>query len=158
MKFTYTVKEFSEKQLAGISVQTDMSKAMQDCPTLWQTFGQRLTSLAQQGITMPVPGGYGVSVMLDENRFTYWAAVECGAADALSKELQAFVLPGGAYVHCKINSLAEMGDAYHEMYMTWPQLQSQYEIDMTRPCFEFYDINWEVDGSLELYAPVKLRT
>lgn len=157
MKFTFAVKELPEKKLAGIYVKTDMNKAAQDCPALWPVFVERLAELSKQGVVAPFNGSYGVSIMQDESYFTYWAAIECQPGDVLSEKMETLVLSGGLYVHCTVPSLALLGDAFNEMYMVWPETQEQYQLDMTGPGFEFYDINWQVDGSLTIYAPVKKK-
>lgn len=157
MNFEYTVKEQSEKQLVGISVQTDMSKGVQDCPALWGRFGSLLAQQTAKGSVFAPGESYGVCIMLDASRFIYWAAFAPQEGVALPEEFEALTLPGGLYVACKAPNLAALGDAYHSLYMTWPQTQSQYELNMQAPCFELYSAGWQLSDPLEIYAPIKQK-
>lgn len=67
--FNVTIVEYPAKRLTGIKVRSNMAKAQEDCPALWQRF---CTDCAQG---MPA-ASFGVSVMLDAENFDYWAAVE----------------------------------------------------------------------------------
>ena len=155
MDYQFSVVELPEKQIAGIYVQTNMKNAATDCPTLWQSFGPRIcgelsscSSLSKSGDT------YGVSVMTDENNFTYWAAVGVDAIHSLPEDMKTMTITQGLYVKCTIPGLEQMGEAFMAMYTQWPQSQNEYVLDMGGACFELYPKNWQLTDSLEIYAKV----
>ena len=43
MDFEFAVLEFPETKIAGITVETDLKHAQQNCQALWEKFGKRVT-------------------------------------------------------------------------------------------------------------------
>lgn len=159
MNKAYTVVEFPEKRIAGLHVQTDMQNAAKDCPALWQAFGPRIcTELANCASISKEGHTYGVSIMTDPERFTYWAAIEIGTDDAsgkaLPKDIQTMTIPAGLYVKCQVENLSQLGEAFTALYMQWPQTQNEYALNMQGLCFELYPMNWQLTDPLEIYASV----
>ena len=62
--FNVTIVEHPAKRLTGIRVRSNMAKAQEDCPALWQRF---YPSYAQ---VMPA-AAYGVTVMINAEDFDY---------------------------------------------------------------------------------------
>lgn len=155
MSFNFTVVEIPEKQIAGIYVQTTIQDASKDCPALWQSFGPRMCdTIANCNVVSKTGPSYGVNVMLDENKLNYWAALEVTSTSNLPKDLQTMTIPGGLYVKCTAQNLAQLGDAYTALYMQWPQSQHEYAVNMQAPCFELYSHNWQLNDPIEIYAPI----
>lgn len=98
MNSTFKLVERAAIQIAGLTVQTDMVHAAQDCPALWQRYGLRLEALVACKNKPVLHESYGVSVMQNEKQFVYWAADEYTSLDALPDDFQAMTLPGGVYV------------------------------------------------------------
>ena len=152
MNFEVTVIEFPATHLVGVKVRTNMQKAQADCPAIWQTFGPRIVEIPCGDCIGK--GAYGVSVMLNENDFDYWAAVEAAPETALPNDMASFDLPGGLYAKCSVTSLEKLGEAYMYIYGPWISGQSEYELNMQAPCFELYPQNWRLDTAFEVYVPV----
>lgn len=155
MDFQFTVVELPEIQVAGMTVETNMEKAMIDCPALWHTFGPRICSeLANCAEISKTGESYGISKMIDENRFTYWAAVQTTRINTLPDDFKTMAIPAGLYVKATVPSLEKLGEAMTAMYMQWPQSQTEYQIDMQGVCLELYGLNWQPNDPLEIYAQV----
>ena len=144
-RFEVTVVDFAAKQLVGIKVRTTMARARQDCSALWQNFCPK----------MPENYGkecFGISVMLNEQDFDYWAAVEvegpCPAG------LEPVGLPAGNYARCMVPNLESIGEGYMFMYQTWLAGQGDWKLNVQAPCFELYPANWNPAMPFELYMPV----
>lgn len=155
MKYTYSIVEIPAKQVAGITVETDMQRAEQDCPALWQTFGPRICAELSGRVSRPENADtFGVSCMLDENRFVYWTAIEVNSTENLPTDMKTMTIPAGLYVKCTAPSLEKLGEAFTEMYMQWPHSQNDYVLDMQGVCFELYKGQWEMNDPIEIYATV----
>lgn len=153
MNFEVTVVEFPVKHLVGMKVSTSMQKAQADCPQLWQTFGPRIIELpSMEGVNS---GAYGISVMLNENEFDYWAAVEANPEIDLPDGMGTIAISAGLYAKCTVLGLEKLGEAFMYLYGPWIQGQKEYTLDMQAPCFELYPQNWRLETVFEIYAPVK---
>lgn len=150
MNFEVTVVEFPAKTLVGTKVRTTMQKAQSDCPALWQSFGPRICELFPE-----CKGVYGVSVMLNETDFDYWAAVETASDATLLPEMETVKLPSGLYARCAVANVEQLGAAYMFLYGPWIQGQTEYALNMEAPCFELYPSDWQENDAFEVYAPVK---
>ncbi|MFD1259814.1 GyrI-like domain-containing protein [Entomomonas asaccharolytica] len=155
MSFQFTVVELPEIQVAGITVDTDMEKAMIDCPALWHTFAPRICSELADCVEISKTGdSYGISKMIDENRFTYWAAVQITQINTLPADFKTMTIPAGLYVKAQVPNLDMLGEALTAMYMQWPQSQTEYQLDMQGVSLERYEHNWQPNDPLEIFAAV----
>lgn len=148
----YKVKvvEFPEKRLVGMKVSTTMSKAEVDCPAIWHTFGPRIVEI----VSGNCPGSYGLSIMLNEQDFDYWAAVESDFADPLPGGMARIKIPAGLYAKAEVPNLESLGPAYMYLYDKWLKDQSEYTADYKAAGFEFYPPNWQPAEALEIFMPL----
>lgn len=152
MAYDFSVVQVQEKKLAGVKVKTNMERSAQDCPAIWHAFGPRI----HKELSGIVAGdSYGVSQSENPNDFTYWASIEVAPAATLPSDLETLSIPGGLYVRCDVSGLAQIGDAYTALYMTWPTTQTEYMLDMGGVCFEQYPAQMSGDGPFAIYAAVK---
>jgi AraC family transcriptional regulator len=144
--FEVTIVDLAAKQLAGIKVRTSMAKAKQDCPALWQNFCPKMPDIFTKK-------SYGISVMLNEQDFDYWAAAEApeGACPA---GLEPVGIPAGSYARCEVANLESIGEGYMFMYQTWLASQGEWKLNVQAPCFELYSANWNPAMPFELFMPV----
>jgi AraC family transcriptional regulator len=152
MSFEVTVVDFPAKHLIGMKVRTDMQKAQTDCSTLWQTFGP---------IEIPgydcTGGAYGIYIMLNENDFDYWAAVETSSSVAVPDGMQSVALPAGPYAKCTAASLEKLGEVYMYLYGEWITQQQEFTPNVQAPSFELYPSNWQMNGAFDVYVPVNKK-
>lgn len=155
MAHLFSVVHLPKIDLVGIHIQTDMKNAEKDCPALWQEFAPRIcgelsncASLSSNGIS------YGISKMVDEFRFMYWATIGVDAVDSLPEGMESTAISEGFYVKCAVPSLEKLGEVINAMYSEWPQTQDEYALDMQGICFELYPENWQFSDALEVYASV----
>jgi predicted transcriptional regulator YdeE len=153
MAFEITIKEFPARHLVGMVVRTNMLlNASTDCPAVWQAFGPRIVSFPNSA---NITEAYGVSVMIgNDGTFDYWAAVEMPVGTELPEGMATFDLPAGLYACTFSPNLEQMEATYHEIYLRWPQQQSDYAVIMQAPCVEVYRNGWQPADPLELWVPV----
>lgn len=155
MSYTFSVVELPAKQVAGITVQTDMQHAEQDCPVIWQTFGPRICAELSGHIAVSDNADtFGICQMIDESRFIYWAAIEVNSTENLPADMKTMTVPAGFYVTCTAPNLEKLGEAFTALYMQWPQTQNDYAIDMQGVCFELYKGQWQMNDPIQVYAAV----
>lgn len=154
MNFEFNVVSLPSKILKGLFVETSMEKAAQDCPALWQNFGQTLTNSAQCNSISKTSESFGVSQMIDENRFKYWAAVEESFIPENLKNFSDLPIEGGLYVQCTVPSLEVLGEAYTAIYTKWITEQTEYELNLQGVSFELYPKDWQFALPLSIYAPI----
>ncbi len=152
--FTITVVDCPAKSLVGMKVRTTMQKAQADCPALWQEFGPRIDALCPGG---GCTGAYGLSAMINETEFYYWAAVEAEAFAEVPAGLERADLPAGRYAACPVPNLEKLAEAYTHLYTTWLPSAPGYVINEQAPCFELYPSNWQLSDAFALYMPVRER-
>ena len=145
--FEVTVVDFAAKQLVGIKVRTSMAKAKEDCPALWQSFCPKMPDTFGKEC-------YGISVMLNEQDFDYWAAAEAPEG-ACPVGLEPMGLPAGNYARCVVPNLENIGAGYMYMYQTWLAAQGDWKLNEQAPCFELYPADWTPAMPFELFMPVK---
>ena len=153
--FSVTISERPAVKLYGLTVSTDMAKAPVECHNLWEKdFAPRMQEICgkQQGEYKGET--YGVCVMLDAQRFDYWAAMPACEGCPLPDGMKQFDLPGGLYASCQVPSMNAIGDAYAYLYETWPQTQTEYIPNMQAPCFEYYDARFCESGVFAVYIPL----
>ena len=155
MSFDVSVVEFPAKRLVGMKVRTNMQNAHKDCSALWQTFGPRSGELTQ-GKCADQPG-YGASIMVNEEDFDYWAANEVIDEATMPNDMGTFDIPAGLYAKVRVDSLAQMGEAYGYIYCQWIEGQSEYALDMQGIGFELYPPHWDTQSSLDIYVAVTKR-
>lgn len=155
MTYTFQFVQRPAIQVAGLTVQTDMANAIQDCRLLWQRYFSCLDELGIQQSKLAAHDSYGVSVMKNEKQFVYWAANEYFHQDALPVEFQVMTLPAGMYVCCEVPNLTEISSAFGAMCS---QAQEQYAVDMQAPCFELYSPKWAPQDPITLYALITSKT
>ena len=153
MSFEITVVEFPATHLIGMKVRTNMQNAQKDCPAIWQTFGPRIIEIP--GGDCVGKGAYGISVMVNENDFDYWAAVESQTESPLPDDMDTIDIPAGHYARCSIASLEKLGEAYMFVYGPWIQGQNEFTLDMSGVSFELYPSHWNPGEAFEIYVPVK---
>ena len=153
------VIEVAEIRLVGMRVHTSMTKAMQDCPKLWeQTFIPRLPDITGIPLTHTFQTEtYGLSVMTGEDTFDYWATTALPEGVAVPEGMLTTTLPGGLYACCRVNAMEQLSDAYTLLYMTWPQEQNDYAPNMQAPCFERYGKEYLESGSFTICMPLVRR-
>ncbi len=157
MSFEVTIVELSTKKLVGMKVRTNMQNAMSDCPAIWQTFGPKSDELTG-GACADLPG-YGVSVMVNENDFDYWAALEISPATKALEGMETIDVSAGVYAKCSVPGLAKLGEAYMFLWSQWLSAQDEYVYDAAVPSFELYPAHWNTDSdcAFEIYMPVRKK-
>ena len=145
--FEVSVVNYAAKQLVGIKVRTSMAKAKEDCPALWQNFCPKMQKIEEGE-------GYGISVMINEQDFDYWAAAEAPKG-ACPEGLEPVELPAGDYARCVVPNLESIGAGYMFMYQTWLAAQGDWKLNEQAPCFELYPADWNPAMPFELFMPVK---
>ena len=76
MDFEFAVLEFPETKIAGITVETDLKHAQQNCQALWEKFGKRVTGELAGHKAIPEDAAkYGVYQMLTKDKFSYCAEI-----------------------------------------------------------------------------------
>ncbi len=155
MSFSVSIAEYSAKRLVGMKVRTTMQKAQFDCPSNWRTFGPRIVEIP--ACSGGGQGAYGVSLMLNENDFDYWAAVEASPQIAVPDGMETVDIPAGLYAKCAVANLEQLGEAYMYVYGTWIREQAEYTLDEKAPCFESYPPNWRINDAFEIYVPLKKK-
>jgi len=151
--FTYSIIELPERTIAGISIKTDMRKAMDDCPTLWQKFVPLFLSLQKESKTDLEVESFGVSRMLDQDRFIYEAAVEVAdgmVTDGLIKS----VLPKTLYLQTTVPNLSKLADAYQDIYGRWANEQNEYALNYMEASLEVYPVNFCEKEYFTLLVPI----
>lgn len=153
MAFTLTVVERTAVKTAGLKVRTDMRKAKEDCPKLWDTdFGPRMMSFP---VDPARPGeSYSVSIMIDSDAFDYWAVMPITPSAEVPDGMDILDIPGGLYAECPVASLAESGDAYTYVYMEWAATQEKYALNMQGASLELYTPDFMKDGRLTILCPL----
>lgn len=136
-------------RLAGRRVRTNLAAAGADCPRLWETFTPRMAEMASW------PGeSYGVSVMVDENEFDYWAALPLRPGDSLPPGLEVLDLPGGLFARRRLSDLGELPRAYEDFYGR-PLPGCEPRCDAAS--FELYPADHAQSGLFSLHVPVRLK-
>lgn len=146
-----TVADYPSKQLVGMKVRTSMKNSHQDCPALWQHFGPRIGELLGNRES------YGVSVMINEEEFYYWAVVEWEPLSPLPEGMERIDIPAGKYAKCTAPSLNELADVYMYIYGGWPESQDEYTFDEKKACIELYRTGWQPEDALDVYMPLKAK-
>lgn len=155
--FQVAIAERPELLLYGLKVRTNMTKAAEDCPRLWEKdFVPKMHELSGTPMNQYPGDSYGLSFVVDlrTGTFDYWAAMPLGAGISEPKEFSKVTLPGGLYAGCRVKNLQELGDAYSYLYGRWIGSTPDYQLKMDAPSVEVYDTEFMVNGSLELYVPV----
>jgi len=150
MSFEIRIVEYQDKRLAGIKVQTNMENSTKDCSALWRVFTPRMAE-----INKDPKESFGVSVMLNENDFDYWAAMELVPGVPLPDGLQCVDILPGTYVCCIVPSIEKLGDVYMYLYMDWLKSQTKYALNQGANSFERYPCPWQPDTPFEIYMPIK---
>ena len=148
--YDVTVSEFPAKKLVGLKVCTNMTDAQMDCPAIWQKFGLRFGEVG--GTSQE---SYGVSIMLNESDFDYYATVELTPDRAVPSDMVTVEIPDGKYAHCTVANLGKLGEGYTFLYGNWPKTQTEYTPNVVAPCFEIYPPNCQLDSPFEIYMPVQ---
>lgn len=157
--FEVSVTERPLTRLVGLTIKTDMVNAKEHCTQLWgQTFLPRMPEITGKPAGEFQGASYGVSIMLDEQHFAYWAALPLCEGRPIPEGMQTLELPAGLYAQCEVPSLAQLGEAYTWLYGQWAQSDQPYAINMQAPCFEYYDENSCATGSLKVFVPVVRRS
>jgi predicted transcriptional regulator YdeE len=153
--FSVSVSPRPQVLLVGISVRTDMSKAFIDCCHLWEkVFAPRMHEISGKKPEEYHGPSYGVSFMLDEQNFEYWATMPASEGLVLPEGMRQVELPAGLYAGCMVPSLSQLGDAYMYLYETWPKTEKKYALNTQLSCFEYYDSRYNESGVFEVYVPV----
>lgn len=154
MAYTFTAVEVKEKKIAGIHVQTNMEKSVTDCPELWMQFMPLMCDeLVQHPAVVQGSPTYGVSQFIDNDRFTYWAAVQVDSSAGLPQGLDVMTIPAGLYVKSTALSLDKLGETFSALD-AWMNTQSQYAYNMQGVGFEEYKHGWQMTDSIDVYVAV----
>ena len=145
--FNVTIVEYPAKRLTGIKVRSNMAKAQEDCPALWQRFS---SSYAQ---VMPA-AAYGVTVMVNAEDFDYWAAVE-DKDGRQPADMEHVDIPAGKYAVCSVPNLASIGEAYMFIFQKWLASQQAHAYNEQSPSFELYPPHWSPENPFEIYVGIK---
>jgi AraC family transcriptional regulator len=150
MTFEVAIVEYPAKRVAGLKIETNMQNAMQDCPKAWEAFMPRMTEVDKEA-----KEAFGVSVIIDENEFGYWAALEIGQNQAIPDGMSAVEISAGTYACCTVPSMEKLGDAYMYLFDAWIKGQGQggYTYNMKANTFERY-CDWDPSKPFEIYMPV----
>lgn len=158
MAYQFAVLEFPKTKIAGISIETDLEHAKQNCKALWDKFDKRVTGdLAGHKAIGEEAAKYGVYQMIGKDKFSYCAGVEVESNHAIPSDLTVITIPLGMYVTCQVPNISKLEDAYKALYEQWPPTQIDYVIDETGLCFERYDYDWTKDDPLEIYVSVRMK-
>lgn len=153
--FSISVSERPPVRLYGMNIATDMANALKNCSHLWEhVFAPRMQELGGKPSGDYQGPSYGVSVMLDADHFTYWAAMPAKEHQTLPDSMGELSLAGGLYAGGSVSSLEQLGLFYQYLYAEWTQQQTEYAINMQGCCFEYYDDRYCTSGAFEVYAPV----
>ncbi|MCC8164763.1 MAG: GyrI-like domain-containing protein [Planctomycetes bacterium] len=152
-QFTVTIVEKPTIKAAGMKVRTSMAKSHEDCPKLWSdAFGPRMMSFPADP-AYPEQS-FGISVMVDEDVFDYWAVMPLAPGAAVPEGMEARDVPGGLYACISGVTLAVLGEVYSYIYMKWPGEQSEYTLDYSRPGLEAYHHDFCQTQLLDILCPV----
>ena len=146
-EFEIKIVDLPAKGLMGIKVRTNMEKAREDCPALWQKFCPQMPQIFGKE-------SYGLSIMLNAQDFDYWAAAEAPAG-AAPAGMENVTIPAGAYARCTVPNLESIGAGYMFMYQTWLGGQQEWKLNEQAPCFELYPADWNPSMPFDLFMPVK---
>ncbi len=155
-KFSIAIVERPDIGTAGLKVRTNMAKAHEDCSALWRdAFGPRMDAFPADPA---YPGqSFGVSVMLDQENFDYWAVMPLAPGAAVPAGMATFDLPAGAYAECRVASLDELVGAYTYVYGEWASAPGSRPLDFSRPCYELYRPEFLTTGAFSVYCPVMVQ-
>lgn len=143
-----------EIRCAGMKVRTTMANAGKDCPALWNDrFGPRMEEFAHD--PAHPDECYGVSVMIDDERFDYWALDSLAPGADVPQGMEEYVIPEGRYAECSVPSLESLGECYQYVYGTWLPENRDLDFDSSRPCYELYGKDYKALGVFFLFVPVK---
>ncbi len=151
-KFTVEVVTREAVKIVGLKVRTSMQTSEVDCPALWQeSFGPRMSEVATY------PGlSYGASVMVDQDKFDYLAALPYREGDPIPEGMGLLDLAAGPYAECEVESLADLAGAYQYIFFGW----GAGEMDKFRAdavSYELYPADHCASGRLTLYMPLKVE-
>ncbi|MCL1892919.1 MAG: GyrI-like domain-containing protein [Holophagaceae bacterium] len=152
MDFKIVIVDYPAKQLVGVKVLTNMKTAIEDCPKAWQNFMPRMTEVCSSP-----QESFGVSVMLNENDFEYWAAVEMNPQLPMPEGLEMVSIKSGTYACCTVPTIERLGEAYTYIFSTWLQGQSEYVANYEANSFELYQTNWQPSSPFEICMAVKKK-
>ncbi|MDR1045256.1 MAG: GyrI-like domain-containing protein [Candidatus Adiutrix sp.] len=149
-KYDVNIVDYPDKSLAGIKIRTSKEKAGIDCPAIWQELQARLSEIS------PDCGNdsYGLSVMLNDNEFDYWATIEFDPARPVPAGLETIEIPAGSYAKITAPNLDKLSEAYTFIYTDWFENQTSYSYRAEAPCFEIYPSGWTVVAPLEIFMPL----
>lgn len=151
--FIVTVVDRPAIKAAGIKVRTTMERASVDCPKLWsEEFGPRMCSFPADAARPDE--SYGLSVMIDSEAFDYWAVMPIADGVAAPDGMDTITIPGGTYAECRVESLAQLGEAFTYIYTAWPATQEKYALNMQGMGCELYTSDFMKNGSLTVYCPL----
>lgn len=150
-EFQVTVTERPEIRSAGVKVRTTMQKAGQDCPELWEKrFGPVMASFPAD--PAHANESYGVSVMVDDENFDYWATMPLRPDAQPPEDMDILTIPGGFYARCEVPSLAKLGDAFTYIYGEWAAGQDKYTLNLQGVGYELYTCEFMQTGKLTIFC------
>ena len=126
-------------------------------PALWKAFWQR-----HKEIKNPVGKHcYGMCIGMDDDRFTYLAALEVGVLNGVPESMCGYDIPARTYAVFTVPLAGkdpigkEIGRANRFIWKTWLP-ESGYRFARA-PDFEYYDQRFDpktLSGEIDLYIPV----
>jgi predicted transcriptional regulator YdeE len=152
--FEITVVDYPAKRLAGFRTQTTIPAASYDCSPLWQRFYSETKKLSG----WKRKKSYGLFIRTNQYvSLDFWTASEITSDIPVPKGMEIFELSSGKFVRCLIPTASDILMAYHTVYSTWIQSQSEYHIDMASACFELYPSKWTPHIAFDLYVPLQKK-
>lgn len=151
-KYSAGIVTMPDIRCAGLKVRTGMADSSKDCPALWEKFEPRMGEIQPH----PEHSGesYGVSVIIDESAFVYWAAMALAEGAPVPAEMEEFTLPCGLYVRFDVPSLDALHCCYEFAYGKWPAENKEHHLDFSRPCYELYNREYITKGNFWLLCPI----
>lgn len=151
--FQVTVVTRPSIDTAGLKVRTTIQKTSIDCPKIWsEDFGPKMCGFPADPAYPDQ--SYGVSIMLNENEFDYWAVMPLRSGATVPAGMETLQIAGGLYAECHISSLAELGDAFTYIYGEWGGTQSKYALNMRGASYELYTSEFMKTGKMSVYCPL----
>lgn len=147
----FRVVEKPAVRIVGLHVRTNLANASANCGKLFGQFGPRMHEITDNG------GGvsYGVSWMVGEREFDYWAALPVGADANVPEGMDSAEIPAGLYVEVPFASLEEIGRAYQRVFAEWLPSQREFVLRDDAPSFELYPADWEKTKRGSVFMPVR---
>ncbi len=151
--FSVEVVDHPAVRLVGMKIRSTLPNASIDCPALWQQFLPRdIGELLGGG-----KNAYGVSIMLNDHEFDYWAAAEIDPKLPVPDDMESVELAHGTYACCSVPGYSALDAAYEYLLHCWLRDQNTSAREHHAHCFELYPSYWHPSIAFRLFVPVKRK-